>query len=259
MLITSRQNQLIKKIKKLLSCNKTRKELSEYVVEGIHLAQEAVTSSGSIINMVFDADKLEGNPELKQLEKSCLENNIKVVYCNSGCYEAFSQLKSPEGVAVLLKRNERSLAELSFDGKFVVLDNIQDPGNCGAIVRTAAAAGLGAVFFCGDCADIYHPAFLRATMGAFFKIPCIAVSDNEILEKFSQNKIEIYCADSPSDNSISNFDFAEKCAIVIGSEGQGISDEFLSSGTTVSIPMKNRVESLNAACAAAILIYTAIE
>ena len=137
------------------------------------------------------------------------------------------------------------------------MENIQDPGNLGTMLRTAEAAGVSGIVLSRDCADIYNPKVIRSTMGSVFRVPFVYVpSFTEALRSIKEQGITVYAAYLHGGESVSGVQFDEKCAIMIGNEGNGLSDTAVAEADKrVFIPMAGQIESLNAAIAAAILLF----
>jgi TrmH family RNA methyltransferase len=140
---------------------------------------------------------------------------------------------------------------------FMVLDNLQDPGNLGTIVRTAEGAGVDAVFMSKDTVDIYNPKVIRSTMGSIYRMPVIYVDDVlTLLDEFKAKGIKSYAAHLDGKNSYDQEDYAGGSAILIGNEGNGLRDEVSNAADIwVKIPMLGQVESLNAAIAASVMMF----
>ncbi|MHC4870276.1 MAG: TrmH family RNA methyltransferase [Planctomycetota bacterium] len=256
MIITSRQNAYIKKIKKLLRSKKERLKCGEYVAEGIHLLQEALIRPDKIVSFIVSEKTLRDNLEVKEVVDEAVKKNISIVRVDSGCYSAFSQLKSPEEAAVLLKIEDHDLTSLRGFKKLVILERIQDPGNAGTIIRTAAAAGFDAALITEGSCDSTCPLFVRASMGAFMAMPVISCVKSEVINFLKSHKANVISTAADGDIKYRDADYRLPLAVMIGNEGDGISEDFLNASTQiVNIPMNKDVESLNAATAAAIIMY----
>jgi TrmH family RNA methyltransferase len=168
---------------------------------------------------------------------------------------------SPQPVVAVLGKSATALADLklSADSFVLILDGLKDPGNVGTIIRTAAAAGIDAVILAANCADLFSPKTLRATMGAIFHLPVVTgdTSDN-IAAWLKSHSFRLLAACAQSEPAIYQTDFSGRVAVALGSEAQGVGDVFLRAAEQrVSIPMPGRAESLNVAVAAALFIYQA--
>ena len=141
-------------------------------------------------------------------------------------------------------------------GQVLLLDGLQDPGNLGTILRTAEAFALGAVVLCEGCADPFSPKVVRSTMGAVFRLPCVTLPLAEAAERLHRNGLPLYATALHEDSVPLSSVSLSKAAVIIGSEGKGVTEQALRlSDRRVIIPMKGRAESLNAGVAAAIVIY----
>ena len=146
----------------------------------------------------------------------------------------------------------------ALDGKeqVLLLDGLQDPGNLGTILRTAEAFALGAVVLCEGCADPFSPKVVRSTMGAVFRLPCVQLPLKEALDLLKTAGLPVYATALHEDSVPLSAVSLSRAAVIIGSEGRGVSDPALClSNKRVIIPMRGRAESLNAGVAAAIVIY----
>lgn len=141
----------------------------------------------------------------------------------------------------------------------VVLDNLQDPGNLGTIFRTAEAAGVTGILLSKDCVDVYNPKVIRSTMGAVFRMPFLYVEDlPEKIKELQKEGIKTYAAHLRGENAYDEEDYTTGCAFLIGNEGNGLRDEVADcADCLIRIPMEGEAESLNAAVAAAVLMFEA--
>jgi len=242
--ITSRQNSLIRHVKKLGEDKKYRQEHGQFVSDGLRCLCEAAASG--TVTAVFAVTQSD---ETSALPLTLVTEDI---------LGYISPLKNPQDVVFVCKMPGGG-EKPSPSGKYIILDGVQDPGNVGTIIRTAAALGVDGAILAGDCADLYNPKTIRATMGAVFKIPVYQLSYAQIRE-LTLGGLKI-CSAALSENArdISECDIRGMSA-AIGSEGKGLSAELLEMcALTVTIPMKNNVESLNAGSAAAILMWESLK
>ena len=170
-----------------------------------------------------------------------------------------SDTKTPQGVIAVVRRTEPSIEELLHKEKnpcFFLLENLQDPGNLGTIVRTAEGAGVTGIIMNRETVDIYNPKVIRSTMGAIFRVPfVIADSLPEVIFQLKQNGVSVYAGHLKGDVFYKQ-DYRDGSAFLIGNEGNGLTDEITAlADHKIKIPMKGKVESLNAAVSATILMY----
>lgn len=243
--ITSRQNPLISHIRRLISSRAYRREQNLYLGDGAKLLEEAVRWNAPL-NTVVASD---GVP------LPALPSEAAVVRVPEDVMASVSPMKSPQGVLFLgtIPRNDT----FSFCGdRYLVLDGVQDPGNVGTIWRTADALGADGLLLTGNCADPWGPKTVRSTMGACFRLPVLELAGDRLLEELEEAKLPLYAAAlGKHTRLVGEVDF-KRAAVAIGSEGQGLSQFLLDRcAGTVRIPMRPRCESLNAATAAAILLW----
>lgn len=244
-IIRSKSNQLIKQTKKLLQ-KKYRK--TTYLIDGWHLLEEA-QKSGAQIEQIFVTE--EGLHRLNQPEL------VKLV--SPEVLAELSDSVTPQGVVAQLSLPQQEPpGQLS--GKFLVLEDVQDPGNVGTMIRTADAAGYDGVFISEKSADIYSMKVLRSMQGSHFHLPIYRVDMGKLLEHFKSKQIPVF-ATTLSKNSV---DYKEiiapsSFALVMGNEGHGISDFMADQADQlIHISMPGQAESLNVAVAAGILLFSFI-
>ena len=244
-IIRSKSNQLIKQTKKLLQ-KKYRK--TSYLIDGWHLLEEA-QKSGAQIEQIFVTE--EGLHRLNQPEL------VKLV--SPEVLAELSDSVTPQGVVAQLSLPQQEPpGQLS--GKFLVLEDVQDPGNVGTMIRTADAAGYDGVFISEKSADIYSMKVLRSMQGSHFHLPIYRVDMGRLLEHFKSKQIPVF-ATTLSKNSV---DYKEiiapsSFALVMGNEGHGISDFMADQADQlIHISMPGQAESLNVAVAAGILLFSFI-
>lgn len=249
-------NELIsaanKKIKQLQAYNrsaKKRREAGVFVAEGIRLCREVPEKYLSEVYLTSD---LLGETQ-----------DLKAPYflVDGAVFSKISDTQTPQGILALCSRPEYSFADiLGRDGRtplVVVLEDIQDPGNLGTIMRVSEAAGVTGVIMSRGCADIFSPKAVRATMGSIFRVPFIISEDiHESIEELKKTGITVYAAHLQGSEDYSKLDFKEPSAFLIGNEGNGLKDETAAlADKRLFIPMEGAIESLNAGVATAVLVY----
>ncbi len=254
--ITSRNNPLIKETAKL-SDKKYRDKSGLFAFEGRKLLREAIASKAPLEHIFVTESALTSLP-LQEL--SC-----KITLVADEVYEKISFEKSPEGIFCVSKALDKFhniniiyRREDFFDGTFLLLDGIRDPGNLGTVLRTASAFGCGTVILSADCADIYNSKTVRASMGAVFRQRTVRVSDmcSTVNELKLVGKAVLAAALDKSSRSLFDIKIDKDVCFIIGNEGNGIRREVIDSASgSVIIPMEENTESLNAAAAATVLLY----
>lgn len=243
--ITSRKNPLIVHLKKLGADGGYRRGSCEFLCDGEKLLKEALTNGAVITAVLFSGGEPEGLPD-----------SIPVYSVPRDILETISPLKTPQDVLFSCRLPES--ADLPRDEGFhIILEGIQDPGNVGTILRTAGAFNVRSVILLGGCADPYNPKTIRATMGAVFRQPIVSAGLDDI-RAIKESGLKIYGATlNETSRDIRDMTF-KNAAIAIGSEGRGLSPALRTlCDETIIIPMSPRCESLNAAVAAAIVMWEA--
>ncbi|HFI0035501.1 TPA: TrmH family RNA methyltransferase [Streptococcus suis] len=244
-IIRSKSNNLVKQIKKL---QQKKYRTSSYLIEGWHLLEEAVKAGVSIEHVLVLEEYVD---RVSQLEK--------VTVVSPEIIQDLTDSKSPQGVVAQLALPSQELPDL-LKGKFLVLEDVQDPGNVGTIIRTADAAGFDGVFLTDKSADIYNMKVLRSMQGSHFHLPIYRLPIEDIFSTLKNNQVEVL-ATTLSSQSVDYRQVLPKAsfALVMGNEGQGISD-FVSeeADQLVHITMPGQAESLNVAIAAGILVFSFI-
>lgn len=250
-MITSTSNPQIKRLLQLQKKSKVRDEENVFVVEGVRMFAEVPVER---VEKVYISESLYNR---KKLDLNL--QNFPYEILSDSVFSHVSDTKTPQGILCIVKRKKHDLNDLLKveNPHFVVLDNLQDPGNMGTIVRTAEGAGVDAVFMSKDCVDIYNPKTIRSTMGSIYRMPFIYIEDiPELLNVFRKNGVKSYAAHLDGKNSYDKEDYKTGTAILIGNEGNGLRDEVTQNADVlVRIPMQGQVESLNAAIAASVLMF----
>lgn len=245
-MITSKNNQQIKRIRQLLESSRTRKELGLFVVEGTRLASEAPSE---LIDSVFVSESLSKEGF------GCIPGDYQTEIIADSVFRSISDTVNPQGILAICRMPQMDLERASDEQLCLILDDVRDPGNLGTIIRTAEAAGAGVIMSPG-CVDVFNPKVIRATMGSIFRVP-LAVSDAVGAVRYLQEKgTRVFAAALDGSVPYKEADYGEANAFVIGNEAYGVSTAVQNaSDYRVRIPMKGRVESLNAAVSAAVLLY----
>ncbi len=262
-MITSTSNKRIKNVIALLSKAKERKKQQAFVVEGIKMFAEA---PDFWIKEVYISEELD----MELAENSILADKVKELSDLPGVvietvatdvFDKMCDTKTPQGVLSVLKMPEYSFDDMrkTENGLYLVLENIQDPGNLGTMMRTGEGAGLSGVIMSDHTVDLFNPKTIRATMGSIYRVPFIYVGDlADSIKKMRALGIKTYAAHLDGQNAYDKENYKEETAFLIGNEGNGLSREIADlADCYIRIPMLGQVESLNAAIAASILVYEA--
>lgn len=262
-LITSVQNPLVKRLHQLLD-RKGREEQGRFLVEGAHLVEEALKSGAEVTTILYDNDR-----DLDPACRRALENHpldVHVVAASAAVLGKLSETKSPQGIVAEVKKTAADWSEWldqkgsSGDDLLVLfLDEIQDPGNLGTILRTAEAAAIDAVVLGKGSVDVYNGKVVRATMGALFRLPVFTRSLPETASEWRADGGRLLVSSLQKESvSYDEADYSKRTAIVIGNEGRGVSQAIMDEADQfVHIPIYGQAESLNAAVAAGIFVFEA--
>ncbi len=254
-MITSTANGQIKELVKLQKSAKERKKTGCFIAEGIKLVKEAFLED--MLEKVYLLDKLLEDSEIKEL---CDQTEYELVA--ESVFLDIADTVTPQGILGIVRQPKYSAEELinSEKGHFLLLEDLRDPGNLGTIMRTAEGAGMNAVLLSKGSVDLFNPKVVRATMGSVFRVPfCYAEDLGQVIDALKARGIPVYGTMMKGSKRYNECDYRSGAGIVIGNEANGISEDIAAhlSGT-VMIPMAGRLESLNAAVAAAVLMYEMI-
>jgi len=259
--ISSVQNPLVKRLHQLLE-RKGRQEQGTFLVEGVHLVEEALRSDAGVVTLLYDSER--GLDPVCERALNQSGKPVQVVSAAPTVLAKLSETRSPQGIVAEVKQQrpvwEEWLAAREQEDFFLLLlDEIQDPGNLGTILRTAEAAGVDAVVMGKGSVDLYNGKVVRATMGALFRLPVFSQPLAETASSLKKRGTRILVS-SLNEGSLpyDEADYAGKIGLVIGNEGRGVSAAMTQAADSlVHIPLYGRAESLNAAVAAGILVYEA--
>lgn len=252
--ISSPRNDALKQYKKLSSSRRERTKQEQFVLEGVRLVTDCANASGCYPEQLFVTEEALGRfPD--RLTEDFISHCADAAVISPECAAAISQTDTPQGVyAVCRMLPRRELSEYG-GGRILIADDLQDPGNLGTIIRTADAFGLS-LALC-NCCDVYSPKTVRSAMGSILRVPVYRESFEDTIAALKAKGIRILAA-VPSDTAVALGSCSlENTAVVIGNEGSGISAEHIAlCDGCITIRMSGNAESLNAAVAAAIFMYS---
>lgn len=246
--ITSVSNDKIKYFSSLID-KKTRNKEKMFIVEGYHLVEEA--SKTEYLQAVIATNE-------KDLKKF---KNVQKYLVTEAIIEKLSTTKSPQqvlGVVKMLNHSQTLLDEIfkQEEVKMVILDEVNDPGNLGTIIRTTAALGYDCLIISNNTVDLYNEKVIRATQGVLFKIPIIKGDLLEIIPMLKKSKIKCFGTSLDEAKNLNGVKKVNRFALCFGNEARGVSDEVLNlMDQNIKIEMKNDVESLNVSVASSIIMY----
>lgn len=244
--ITSRANPLIARVRKLAARRSARREEGVFLGEGPRLLEEALRWGGRLETVI--CARGTALPELPR--------ETRLVEVPDSLLAAVAGTESPQGIVFLCKGENLALPDRLEGSRYLILDGVQDPGNVGTIWRSADAFGADGLILCGGCADPWNPKTVRATMGAVFRFPAYECAIGLAAERLREARIPLYATALRDDTVDVREADLRRAAVVIGSEGHGVSPLALAlCKKTLKIPMRARCESLNAAVAASVALW----
>lgn len=250
-MITSTSNPQIKQIMALLKKSKERKEKKAFVIEGRKMFEEIAKQPERVLKAYVSESYAKEQKEMAAVPYETVADSV---------FEAMAETVTPQGILAVVRMPEYSLEEMvNRAGTLVLLENLRDPGNLGTILRTAEAAGVSGVILSKESVDIYNPKVIRSTMGAVYRVPFLYAEDfYGLLKELSDQNVTLLAAHLKGVKTFDQADYSGKVGILIGNEANGLSKEAADlAKEKVRIPMAGEVESLNAAVAAALLMYEA--
>ncbi len=281
-MITSTSSSQVKHIVNLQKKSKLRKEEKQFVVEGIKMVSEAPKDRlvKVYISETFKADNEEF---LKKMNYEAVGKDVLEIVSDN-VFVRMSDTQTPQGIMAVVKMSDVCIEDMfekdnytdskddgadkvednTVDAKkqplLLILENLQDPGNLGTIVRMAEGAGVTGIIMSSNTVDIYNPKTIRSTMGSLYRVPVIYVDDIcKAVDECKEKGVKVYAAHLKGTDNYNQKDYVQPTAFMIGNEGNGLSDRLTQKADElVRIPMQGKVESLNAAIACTILTYEAV-
>jgi len=251
--ISSRDNPFFKSLHRISSSARERREAGQTLLDGAHLLRAYLDAGNKPLHLLISEQALQ-DAEIIALLETC--DYVPQTQLDDALFAQLSELKTPNGLLALIEIPSAELA-VSHSQFALLLEDIQDPGNLGSILRSAAAAGCDAVFLSQGCADAWSPKVLRAGMGGHFALSLHESAD--LLQIAAEFTGKILCASLQADKSLYDSNLRGKLAFAIGNEGAGLSPALLDAAQQhFIIPMPGKVESLNAAAATAVCLFEAV-
>lgn len=256
--INSSKNSIIKETKSL-SRKKNRWNDKLFIIEGIKTIAEAIKSSAKIKHIFYSEILFSTEDGLAFFQE--IKNKNQTIKLSEAIFKEITDLENPQGVIAVVEFIDRDIEEIyNKDLSFILfLDELNDPGNLGTIIRTADAFNIEAIILGRGCVDPYNSKVVRSTMGSIFRVPIYNLKDNDsFFETIKKKGVKIMTT-SLEGNLLSQQDFKDRNLVVIGNEANGVSKSIVElSDKEIKIPMPGSAESLNAGVAASIIMYEAM-
>lgn len=253
-MITSTGSSQVKHVVSLQKKSKTRKEFQEFVVEGMKLTAEAPKER--IVKVYASESFSQNNAEFL---KSFAAETVETV--SDHVFLQMSDTKTPQGVLAVVRMKEYTISDmLKSNPLLLVVENLQDPGNLGTLLRMGEGAGITGLVMSSGTVDIYNPKTIRSTMGSIYRVPFMYTKDfEEALQELKDNKVTLYAAHLNGKCDYTESCYTKPTAFLIGNEANGLTDKTSETADVlVRIPMEGQVESFNAAIAGTILTFEAV-
>ena len=255
MVITSFSNSTVKRLTELQNKSKARKREGLFITEGIRECKEVPQDR---VEEIFISETFENSGVSDNIFKEMLDKQGYTVLSDE-VFKKVSTAKTPQGILCTVRINNTNIEDITSveEGFYLILENLQDPGNMGTIIRTAEGASVNGIIISKDSVDIYNTKVVSAAKGALFRMPCVISNDILMSVRYLKNKgIKTYAAHLKGKKYYTEMNYKSPTAFMIGNEGNGLTDMLANEADDlIIIPMAGKLESLNAGNAAAILMY----
>ncbi len=252
--INSLDNIKIKEWSKLKD-SRQRNKSGRFLIDGFREIIEAQQSGINIEQFIICSDFFAKKKDLVNFSED------KIIYVSDRVFSKLAYKENPDGYLAIAKIPDKNIGDIKITDKLLIilLEAVEKPGNIGAIIRTAYAAGVDAIILDNCLTDIYNPNIIRASEGKVFSVPVIKADKDEIKTWLKKNKIKLFAAATEASKEYWQADFSGKSAIVLGSEANGLSPFWRAEAKqNIIIPMKKGIDSLNVSVSAALLVFEAI-
>lgn len=251
--ITSTHNAFIKSLVLLKEKSRSRKKSGNFLIEGQREISLAIKGGYEIETILF-------YPKIcSEIKAQELSANSEIIEINKEVFTKLAYRETTEGVIVVAKSKNFNLSNLKVSDNPLILiaEATEKPGNIGAILRTADAARIDAVIIANYKSDMYNPNIIRSSIGCVFTTQIAVSETDDIISFLKENNINVYCASLQNSNFYHNQNFTKPTAIIVGNEANGLSKKWLDFGTSINIPMRGEIDSMNVSASAAVLIFEA--
>jgi TrmH family RNA methyltransferase len=257
--ITSRQNPTVARFRALADA--ADPTAARVLLDGVHLIRDAQESGLTFEIAAVSSSRLESDNEEAQLAQRLAHSGVDVIQAPDAVFPALSPVRTPSGIVAIASRRPTSASEVCAveDAFVLVAIDVQDPGNVGALIRTAEAGGMTGAFVCGASANPFSWKAIRGSMGSALRLPVVGgMTTASVMTCLRSGGLRTVAAVARNGEDPDAINWRGRIALILGGEGAGVPDEITEScNAVVSIPMAPRVESLNVAAAGAILVYAA--
>ncbi len=258
--ITSAQNSYIKELVQLKEKSRLRKQTQTFLIEGLREISLAIQGN-YVIQTILAAKSIIDNSTIEKLLNS-VNYPIEMIEISNDIYQKLALRESTEGILAVAKSKDLSLKTIVFKNEnplILVTEAPEKPGNIGALLRTADAAGIDAVLIANPKTDIYNPNIIRSSIGCVFTTQIATGTTSEIILFLKEHNINIYTAALSASVEYQTVDYKKPSAIIVGTEATGLTDEWLkNTAKNIIIPMRGAIDSMNVSVSAAIILFEAV-
>jgi len=258
--ITSAQNPYIKELVQLKDKSRLRKQTKTFLIEGLNEISMAIQGNYNI-QTILVATSITSIEEIERLIKSS-NSTIEIIEISNEVYKKLALRETTEGILAIAKSKDLALKNIQFKNEnplVLVAEAPEKPGNIGALLRTADAAGIDAVFIANPKTDLYNPNIIRSSIGCLFTTPIATGTTTEIISFLKEHHFNIYGAALTASIEYQKIDYTKPSAIVVGTEATGLSDDWLeNTSQNIIIPMRGKIDSMNVSVSAAIILFEAV-
>ncbi|KPB05558.1 RNA methyltransferase [Bacillus sp. CHD6a] len=245
--IESIKNNKVKQWKKLQK-KKEREQSGTFIIEGFHLVEEALKVENLVEEIIISEDRTVPN--------EWNLNHVELIYATPNVLKEISETETPQGVAAICRIPAQHTHTIQPNQKILLLDNVQDPGNVGTMIRTADAAGMDMVILGEGCADLYSSKVIRSTQGSIFHLPIARGDLKSYIQQCKELNTPVYGTSLQNGLPFQQVQPSQSFALILGNEGKGMAQEHLNmTNKNLFIPIHGQSESLNVGVAAGILMY----
>lgn len=245
-MITSVKNETVKQWNKLKK-RKHREQTNQFLIEGIHLVEEAIKSDWSIETLIVQ----------ENMDIPFDDGDFDIITVSANVMGHLADTKTPQGIMAVVNRKE---IRLTNNHRLLLLDSIQDPGNVGTMIRTADAAGFTGVVLGENTVDLFNDKVIRSTQGSLFHIPIIQADLELFCQSLKEESVSIWASTLEQANAINDLTVPDKVALIVGNEGAGVSSTLIEQADQrVHIPIHGQAESLNVSVATGIMLYQLVQ
>ncbi|WP_088322907.1 TrmH family RNA methyltransferase [Polaribacter tangerinus] len=254
--ITSIHNSTIKALVKLQEKSRERKKTGSFLIEGIKEIKLAIAANYQFDTILFYEDLISEKNVV-----SLFKTDVTCIKISKEVYEKLAYRDTTEGIIAVAKAKDFSLENIKFSTKtplILVAESLEKPGNIGALLRTADAANIDAVFIANPKSDLYNSNIIRASLGCVFTNQIATGTTEEIINFLVEKKVQIFATTLQNSNAYFKENYQKASAIVVGTEATGLSTIFREAATqNINIPMQGQIDSMNVSVAAAIVLFEA--